>query len=85
MFRRKEKQLNEFARLLGGLDGAQIVGLTRLLEVRVFIKQETEAKERFIPRDSAEIIEECLVKFDTLKRRKRNYILRMLRAASKEK
>ena len=85
MFRSKEKQLNEFAILLGKLDGAQLMGLTRMLQVKVFTEQEKNEKEHLVPREATEVIEECLVKFDGLNKRNRNYVLRTLRAAVKEK
>ena len=87
MLRNKEKQLNEFAILLGKLDGAQLMGLTRMLRIRVFVEQEKNEnkQEHLVPRDVTEVIEECLVKFDELNGRNRKYVLRTLRAAVKEK
>lgn len=81
----KEKQTNEFALLLTKLDGASLIGLTRLLQVKVFYDDVKDENGKPMPRSGEQIIEDCLVKFHSLNRERRREILRVLRAAKKEK
>jgi hypothetical protein len=85
IFDNREKNLNEFARLLGALDGASLIGLTRILKVKVFYDDVKDENGHPMPRSGEAIIEDCLVKFHSLNREKRRQILRILRAAKKEK
>lgn len=85
MFDSKKKNVNEFANLLITLDGAAIVGLTRLLKVKVFYDDVKDENGKPMPRSGEAIIEDCLVKFNSLDRANRREILRLLRAAKKEK
>jgi hypothetical protein len=81
----KEKQTNEFALLLTKLNGASLIGLTRLLQVKVFYDDVKDENGKPMPRSGEQIIEDCLVKFHSLNREKRRDILRVLRAVKKEK
>lgn len=81
----KEKQTNEFALLLTKLDGASLIGLTRLLQVKVFYDDVKDENGKPMPRSGEQIIEDCLVKFHSLNRERRREILRILRAAKKER
>jgi hypothetical protein len=81
----KEKQTTEFAKLLTKLDGASIIGLTRILQVRVFYEDVKDDNGKPMPRSGEQIIEDCLVKFHSLNREKRREILRMMRSIKKEK
>lgn len=81
----KEKQTNEFALLLTKLDGASLIGLTRLLQVKVFYDDVKDENGKPMPRSGEQIIEDCLVKFHSLNRERRREILRVLRAVKKEK
>ncbi len=85
IFDNKEKNVNEFAKLLMNLDGASVIGLTRLLQVKVFYDDIKDENGHPMPRSGEAIIEDCLVKFHSLNREKRREILRILRAAKKEK
>ena len=80
-----ERNTNEFARLLTKLDGVSLIGLTRLLEVKVFYDDVKDDNGKPMPRSGEAIIEDCLVKFHALNRQRRRNILRMMRAAKKEK
>ena len=84
-FNTVEKNTNEFALLLTKLDGASLIGLTRVLEVKVFYDDVKDENGKPMPRSGEAIIEDCLVKFHALNREKRRQILRILRAAKKEK
>ena len=85
IFDNKEKNVNEFAKLLMNLDGASVIGLTRLLQVKVFYDDIKDDNGHPMPRSGEAIIEDCLVKFHSLNRERRREILRILRAAKKEK
>ncbi len=85
MFDSKKKNVNEFANLLVTLDGATVIGLTRLLKVKVFYDDVKDENGKPMPRSGEAIIEDCLVKFHSLNREKRRQILRILRAAKKER
>lgn len=84
-FDNKDKNINEFALLLGKLNGASLIGLTRFLEVKVFYDDIKDDKNHPMPRSAEAIIEDCLVKFYSLNRSRRREILRILRAEVKEK
>ena len=84
MFDSKKKNVNEFANLLVTLDGAAVVGLTRLLKVKVFYDDVKDENGKPMPRSGEAILEDCLVKFNSLDRASRRDILRLLRAAKKE-
>lgn len=84
MFDSKKKNVNEFANLLVTLDGAAVIGLTRLLKVKVFYDDVKDENGKPMPRSGEAIIEDCLVKFNSLDRASRREILRLLRAAKKE-
>ena len=85
MFDSKKKNVDEFARLLIALDGAAVIGLTRLLKVKVFYDDVKDENGKPMPRSGEAIIEDCLVKFNSLDRASRRDILRLLRATKKEK
>lgn len=79
----KEKNVNEFAKLITKLNAASIIGLTRLLEVKVFYDDVKDDQGHPMPRSGEAIIEDCLVKFYSLNRSDRRKILQMVRAAAK--
>lgn len=85
IFDNKEKNVNEFAKLLGKLDAPSLIGLTRMLEVRVFYEDLKDDKGHPMPRSGEAIIEDCLVKFFSLNRQKRREILKALRMAVRGK
>lgn len=85
MFDSRKKNVIEFARLISTLDGASMIGLTRLLQVKVFYDDVKDENGKPMPRSGEAIIEDCLVKFDALSRDRRRQILKILRAAKKEK
>ena len=84
MFDNKKKNLTDFALLISKLDGASMIGLTRLLQVKVFYDDVKDENGKPMPRSGEAIIEDCLVKFNSLDRAKRRHILKILRATKKE-
>ena len=85
MFDTVKRNVNEFARLLIKLDGAQVIGLTRILQVKVFYDDVKDEKGHPMPRSAEAIIEDCLVKFNSMNRQERKDVLRIMRAAVKGK
>ena len=85
IFDNKDKNLQEFAKLIGSLDGASMIGLTRILKVKVFYDDVKDENGHPMPRSGEAIIEDCLVKFYSMNRASRREVLRILRAAKKEK
>ena len=75
----REKNVNEFAKLIGTLDAAALIGLTRLLKVKVFYDDVKDANGKPMPRSGEAIIEDCLVKFHSMNRKDRRKILTLLR------
>ena len=75
----REKNVNEFAKLLVTLDAASLIGLTRLLKVKVFYDDVKDSNGHPMPRSGEAIIEDCLVKFHSLNRQERRKILTILR------
>lgn len=81
----KEKNVNEFAKLITKIKAPQLIGLTRLLKVNVFYEDVKDDQGHPMPRSGEAIIEDCLIKFYAMNRTDRRNILRLLRAAVKEK
>lgn len=79
IFDNREKNINEFAKLIGTLDAASLIGLTRLLKVKVFYDDVKDEKGHPMPRSGEAIIEDCLVKFFSLNRKERRKILTVLK------
>ena len=79
IFDNKEKNVNEFAKLLGTLDAPSLIGLTRLLKVKVFYDDIKDDQGHPMPRSGEAIIEDCLVKFFALNRQERRKILTLLK------
>ena len=75
----REKNVNEFAKLLVTLDAAALIGLTRLLKVKVFYDDVKDENGKPMPRSGEAIIEDCLVKFHAMNRQDRRKILTLLR------
>lgn len=81
----RDRDTTKFAKLLANLDGASLLGLTRVLGVKVFYDDVKDKKGKPQPRSGESIIEDCLVKFHSLSRPKRRQILLILINAKKEK
>lgn len=81
----KEKNTNEFAKLIGKLNAANLIGLTRILKVNVFYDDVKDDQGHPMPRSGEAIVEDCLIKFYAMNRTDRRNVLRILRAAVKEK
>lgn len=79
IFDNKEKNVNEFAKLICTLDAAALIGLTRLLKVNVFYDDIKDDKGHPMPRSGEAIIEDCLVKFHSMNRQERRKILTLLK------
>lgn len=85
IFDNAKKNLRDFAKLLVQLDAAEVIGLARMLSVELFYADIKDEKGLPTPRSGEAIIEDCLVKFNALNRQQRKDILRLMRAAVKEK
>lgn len=75
----RDKNTTEFAKLLGTLDAASFIGLTRILKVKVFYDDVKDAQGHPMPRSSEAILEDCLVKFHSMNRKDRREIIKVLR------
>ena len=78
-FDNKDKNTTEFAKLICTLDAAALIGLTRLLKVKVFYEDVKDENGKPMPRSGEAIIEDCLVKFHAMNRQDRRKILTLLR------
>ena len=78
-FDNKDKNTTEFAKLLVTLDAPSLIGLTRLLKVKVFYDDVKDENGKPMPRSGEAIIEDCLVKFHAMNRQERRKILTLLR------
>lgn len=85
LFNILKKNLETFAKLLIQLDGAQVVGLAKILGVELFYADVKDERGNPTPRSGEAIVEDCLVKFNSLNREQRKNILKIMRAATKEK
>ena len=84
-FDNKDKNVNEFAKLICKLNAPTLLGLTRLLKVNMFYDDVKDDNGKPMPRTGEAILEDCLVKFYAMNRGQRREILKILRAAVKEK
>lgn len=84
-FKSNEKQLTEFAKLLGKMNVTDFIGLAKLLGVHVFDNDRKDEHGHPMPRPGDVIIEDCIVAFDNSSRKYRRDILRVMRKAVKEK
>ena len=78
-FDNRDKNTTEFAKLICTLDAAALIGLTRLLKVKVFYDDIKDENGKPLPRSGEAIIEDCLVKFHSMNRQDRRKILTLLR------
>jgi hypothetical protein len=78
-FDNRDKNTTEFAKLICTLDAAALIGLTRLLKVKVFYDDVKDENGKPMPRSGEAIIEDCLVKFHAMNRQDRRKILTLLR------
>lgn len=78
-FDNKDKNTTEFAKLICTLDAAALIGLTRLLKVKVFYDDVKDENGKPMPRSGEAIIEDCLVKFHAMNRQDRRKILTLLK------
>ena len=84
-FKSNEKQLTEFATLLGKMNVTDFMGLAKLLEVHVFDNDRKDEKGHPMPRPGDAIIEDCIIAFDQSNRKYRRDILTIMRKAVKNK
>lgn len=79
LFDNREKNVQQFAKLLVTLDAPSLIGLTRLLKVKVFYDDVKDENGKPVPRSGESIIEDCLVKFHSMNREERRKILTLLK------
>lgn len=84
-FKSNEKQLTEFAALLGQMNVTDFMGLAKLLEVHVFDNDKKDENGHPMPRSGEVIIEDCIIAFDQSSRKYRRDILSIMRKAVKAK
>lgn len=75
----------EFVTLMCKLDANELCGLAKLLGVRLLTDSVDPETKKAIPRDGAEIIEECIDHFAALNRTDRRWVLRYLRGKIKKR
>lgn len=73
-----EKMLNTFVEVLPRLETVEVIGVARLLKVKLY-------KEDKEPRSSQEILEECIVNFSKLNRERRKELLEVMKACARKK
>lgn len=84
-FDNKEKSVNEFAKYLVKLDAPTLIGLTRLLQVKVFYDDVKDEQGHPMPKSGESILEDCLVKFYSLNRTQRREMLKIVCDAARSK
>ena len=70
--------LNTFVEVLPRLETVEVIGVARLLKVKLY-------KEDKEPRSSQEILEECIVNFSKLNRERRKELLEVMKACARRK
>ena len=83
LFEEKEKNTEDFAKLICALKAAELLGLARMLGVRLFYEDVKDEQGHPMPRSGEAIVEDCLVKFYALNRSERRRILKALRSIAK--
>jgi hypothetical protein len=78
----KQKDLNTFANLIVKMDGAEFIGLAKVLCVPVFKADAVDIKGKPAPRKAEDIITDCLTAFAALNRQKRREILKIVKAVA---
>jgi hypothetical protein len=78
----KQKDLNTFANLIVKMDGAEFIGLAKVLCVPVFKADAVDIKGKPAPRKAEEIITDCLTAFAALNREKRREVLKIVKAVA---
>lgn len=81
-FDNKEKSVNEFARSLVKLAPTEVLGVAKLLKVKLFYDDVKDEKGNPMPKSGESILEECLVRFYSLNRAERRKVLKITRTAS---
>ena len=83
LFDEREKNTNEFAKLICTLKAAELLGLAKMLGVHLFYEDVKDEHGHPMPRSGEAIVEDCLVKFYALNRRQRRDVLKALRVVAK--
>lgn len=78
----KQKDLNTFANLIVKMDGAEFIGLAKVLCVPVFKADAVDIKGKPAPRKAEDIITDCLTAFAALNREKRREVLKIVKAVA---
>lgn len=80
-----DKQMTEFAKLLGQFDAPSFMGLAKVLCVYVFDNNKLDESGKPTPREADAIIEDCIVAFATSNRKRRREIIQIMRQVVKHK
>lgn len=83
ILRSEERQLTEFAKLLGKMNVTDFMGLAKILGVYVFDNDKKDEKGHPMPRQGDDIIEDCIVAFDKCNRKYKREVLSIMRKAVK--
>lgn len=78
----KQKDLNTFANLIVKMDGAEFIGLAKVLCVPVFKADAVDIRGKPAPRKAEDIITDCLTAFAALNREKRREVLKIVKAVA---
>ena len=78
----KQKDLNTFANLIVKMDGAEFIGLAKVLCVPVFKADAVDIKGKPAPRKAEDIITDCLTALAALNRQKRREVLKIVKAVA---
>lgn len=84
-FKANEKQLAEFAQLLGKFDAPSFIGLAKVLCVHVFDNEHLDENGKPTPRKAEDIIEDCIIAFDQSNHKRRREIIKIMRRVVKNK
>lgn len=78
-----ERELTEFAKLLGKMNVVDFMGLAKMLCVHMFDNDKKDENGHPMPRNGDAIIEDCIIAFDKSNRKYRRDILKIMRKAVK--
>lgn len=74
----------EFVKLMMKLKGDELCALSKFLGVRLLTNDVDPETKKAIPREGADILEDCIDHFAQLERRERRWLIRYLRKATRK-
>lgn len=79
------KQIQEFSKLICKLDAATFLGVAKFVGVELFYKDVKDEQGHPMPRSGQSILEETLLRFNSLNRKERRQLISLVKKAARGK